>query len=70
MPQDASGNEKLPQHVEDYFKRRGKDPNKLKVHARKAFAGLTAEQVAGLDAVGDGLEKDGAHPDTYVFAVH
>jgi len=39
-------------------------------HARKAFAGLTPEQVAGLDAVGDGLEKDGAQPDTYVFSVH
>ena len=70
MPEDASGNEKLPQHVEDYFTRRGKDPNKVKGHARKAFAALTPDQVTGLDAVGDGLEKDGAQPDMYVFAVH
>jgi len=70
MPQDADGNEKLPQHVEDYFRRRGKDPSKLRGHTRKAFAGLTPAQVEGLDAVGDGLEKDGAQPDTYVFSVH
>jgi hypothetical protein len=70
MPQEAAGNDKLPPHVEAYFRRRGKDPEKLKGKTRKAFAKLTPEQVAGLDAVGTGLEEDGAQPDMYVYAVH
>ena len=71
MPQEAAGNnEPLPQHVKDYFDRRHKDPEKLKGHLRKAFAGLSADQVAVLDTVGDALDKDHATPDTYLYAVH
>jgi hypothetical protein len=70
MPQQPGGSNDLPQHVKKYFERLQRDPKKLPPHTRKAFENLTEEQVAGLDAVGDGLQKDAAQPDMYVYAVH
>ena len=62
---------KLPQHVKNYFERRGLDPDKLPQDFNDRLADASASEIKLLDDLGTMLENDpGPNRDKYAFMIH
>ena len=62
---------KLPQHVKNYFEKRGLDPDNLPQDFNDRLADASVSEIKLLDDLGTMLEKNpGPNRDKYVFMVH
>jgi hypothetical protein len=62
---------KLPQHVKNYFEKRGLDPDNLPQDFNDRLADASASEIKLLDDLGTMLENDpGPNRDNYAFMIH
>lgn len=72
MPKDPGGGHKpeLPQHVKDYFTRRGQSYEDLPARTLETLATLSPDEVNVLERVGASLQADGADERLYACVIH